>query len=129
MKIFILYEKENWITDQLAKEWIKYNAGAYTDNPATADIIWILSNYIIGRLPYEMYKRKKVITTIHHIVPWKFNNIQKTHYYNLNEITDVFHSICARLFYVLIGNEEWVFRIPVFISGVLCSLLIHIFAV
>ena len=40
----------------------------------------------------------------------------------------VFHSICARFFYVLLGNEEWVFRIPVFISGVLCSLLIYIFA-
>ena len=41
----------------------------------------------------------------------------------------IFHSICARIFILVLGNEEWVFRIPVFISGVFCLLLIFIFAV
>ena len=41
----------------------------------------------------------------------------------------IFHSICSRIFILVLGNEEWVFRIPVFISGVFCLLLIFIFAV
>jgi len=40
----------------------------------------------------------------------------------------IFHSICARFFYVILGNEEWVLRIPVIISGILTSLFIYIFA-
>ena len=40
----------------------------------------------------------------------------------------IFHSICARIFFVVFGNEEWVFRIPVFISGVFCSIIIYIYS-
>jgi len=40
----------------------------------------------------------------------------------------VFHSICARIFYLLFGNEEWVFRMPVFLSGIFTSAFIYIFA-
>ena len=47
MKVFILYAKENWITDVLAEEWIQHNKELYTTNVYDADIIWILSNYII----------------------------------------------------------------------------------
>ena len=71
MKIFILAAQENWITDQLAQEWIQHNKDLYTQNLQEADIIWILSNYVADAIPIEIYKQKKVITTIHHIVPWK----------------------------------------------------------
>ena len=69
MKIFILAAQENWITDQLATEWIENNKELYTPYLQDADIIWILSNYIADAIPMEVYKQKKVITTIHHIVP------------------------------------------------------------
>lgn len=92
MKIYILYAKENWITDELAKEWIENNREIYTDNLNEADIIWILSNYIINQIPFQYYKQKKVITTIHHITPWKVNNNQKNHFNTLNNITDIFHT-------------------------------------
>ena len=46
MKIFILAAQENWITDQLAQEWIENNKDLYTQNLQEADIIWILSNYV-----------------------------------------------------------------------------------
>lgn len=94
MKVFILYAKENWITDVLAKEWIVNNKQLYTNNVHEADIIWILSNYIINQIPFDIYKTKKVITTIHHITPWKITQTQKQHFSLLNEITDIFHSIC-----------------------------------
>jgi len=92
MKIFILYAKENWITDILFKEWVENNKELYTNNVNKADIIWILSNYIIGQLPLHIYKQKKVITTIHHITPWKVTQSQIQHFNILNEITDIFHT-------------------------------------
>ena len=94
MKIYVLYARENWITDELAKEWIQNNKDLYTKNPYESDIIWILSDYIIHQLPYELYRNKKVITSIHHITPWKMSSSLKEHFKKLNEITDVFHSIC-----------------------------------
>ena len=92
MKVFILYAKENWITDVLVKEWIQNNKDIYTNNLDEADIVWILSNYIARRIPNYKYKTKKVITTIHHITPWKVDFVQKKHFDYLNEITDIFHT-------------------------------------
>ena len=40
----------------------------------------------------------------------------------------VFHSICARIFYLLFGNEEWVFRIPVLLSGIFTVAFIYFYA-
>ena len=94
MKVFILYAREKWITDELAKEWIQNNKDLYTTDLNEADIIWVLSDYVIKRLPFHIYQQKKVITTIHHIVPEKVNRAQISHFNALNKITDVFHSIC-----------------------------------
>ena len=57
MKIFILAAQENWITDQLAKEWIQHNKDKYTTYIQDADVIWILSNYICDALPLEIYSK------------------------------------------------------------------------
>ena len=96
MKIFILAARENWITDRLEAEWIKNNKELYTQNIQEADIIWILSNYRVNQIPIEYYKQKKVITTIHHVVPWKMDEKLKNHYKYLDKITDVFHVICDK---------------------------------
>ena len=94
MKIFVLFSRENWIIDELAKEWIINNNNLCTNNINDADVIWILSMYNTNVIPYNIYKRKKVITTIHHITPWKVGKTQRILYKKLNDITDVFHSIC-----------------------------------
>ena len=90
MKIFILAARENWITDRLEDEWIENNKELYTKNINEADIIWILSDYRIHQLPFQYYLQKKVITTIHHIVPWKMDQKLIQHYKVLDQITDVF---------------------------------------
>ena len=90
MKIYILFAKENWITDVLAKEWIQHHPKLYTPHLKDADIIWILSNYCANQILLPTYKQKKVITTIHHIVPWKMTPQKIKHFKYLNDITDVF---------------------------------------
>ena len=93
MKVYILYARENWITDVLAKEWIENNKDIYTNNLNEANIIWILSNYIANTIPIDIYKQKKVVTTIHHIVESKMTYSKKSHFHYLNDITDYFHVI------------------------------------
>lgn len=102
-KIFILTENENWIVNEFEKEWIKANTNnekyQYTKSFENADIIWILSDYIAERIPKEAYLTKTVITTIHHIVPWKMSNSKIEHFKFLNEITTYFTTIenkCAK---------------------------------
>jgi len=92
MKVYVLYAQENWITDELAKEWINANRDIYTTNLDEADTIWILSDYIIKKIPFYYLKNKRVITSIHHITPWKVNKIQIAHFKNLNNITDIFYT-------------------------------------
>ena len=89
MKIFILYAKENWI-DQLATEWILHNKEYHTGDFKKADLIWILSSYIYESIPKNIYKNKKVITTIHHIVPEKLDKNKIKHFKDLNTFTDLF---------------------------------------
>ena len=96
MKVFILYARENWITDVLYREWVENNGEYYTTDINKADIIWVLSNYIIGNISREILERKYVITTIHHITPWKVNESRKVLYNYVNSVTDVFHSICDK---------------------------------
>ena len=62
----------------------------------SADIIWILSDYIANRIPQKYYKGKKIITTIHHIVPWKVTEQQIKHFKFLDSISDYFTVIESR---------------------------------
>lgn len=94
MKIYVLYARENWITDVLAEEWIRNNRDLYTSDIDKADTIWILSDYIIHKIPYYYLQNKRVVTTIHHIVPEKVTSRVRKHFYQLNTITNVFHSLC-----------------------------------
>lgn len=95
MKIFVLYARENWITDVLYREWMLHNKEIHTTNIHEADTIWVLSHYIIGSIPKSILESKRVITTIHHIVPWKVDEARGKLYQYVESVTDVFHSICA----------------------------------
>lgn len=100
MKIFILAEKEGWITDVLEREWIQNNKDLFTMDYREADIIWVLSDYIIRRLPLSILMKKKVITTIHHLVPNKMTPILINHYKYLDKVTNLFHTnndICKEM--------------------------------
>jgi glycosyltransferase involved in cell wall biosynthesis len=125
MKIFILYAEENWIVDQLANEWILHNKENYTKDFRKADLIWILSSYICDSIPINIYKNKKVITTIHHIVPEKTDKNKIKHFKYLDTFTDLFLTFtneCKETLSNYVSNEiiikkQWVnqnlyFNIP-----------------
>ena len=76
MKIFTLKANENWHSDVLYEEWKKYTNNIHTDDPNEADILWLLPAWQWRHLPPSFLVNKKVVVTVHHIVPEKFNKAE-----------------------------------------------------
>ena len=91
MKIFTLNANENWICDRFAKEWIESNGSISELDPQKADIIWILSSWQWRRIPLELLINKKIVVTIHHIVPEKFNEQKYIDFKELEKFVDIYH--------------------------------------
>lgn len=90
-KVFILRPNEDWIVDRLVFEWYEDNADISVSNPLDADVVWLLSDWCWRKLPITFLSTKKVITTIHHIVPEKFGNNEIVDFMQRDEITTVYH--------------------------------------
>ena len=78
MKIFTLAPKENWICDRFVSEWKTNNTSITTENPEQADIIWLLADWCWDQMDLKLLMRKKVVASVHHIVPEKFSEKELT---------------------------------------------------
>mgnify|MGYP001213725518 CR=1 FL=1 len=91
MKIYVLAPKENWICDRIAQEW-KDNCSDYvTENIHDADIVWLLAGWCWNHVPIELLRTKKVILTVHHIVPEKFDETKINEFRIRDQIVDAYH--------------------------------------
>jgi len=91
MKIYTLKANENWICDRFAEEWIKYNGHLHEPDPRKADIIWLLSSWQWKNIPLNLLASKKIVATIHHIVPEKFKQQQYKNFRELEKFVDLYH--------------------------------------
>ena len=73
MKIFSLAPKENWILDRIISEWEQLRPNLSTKDINSADLLWVISPWLWRHIPLESLNNKKVVLTIHHVVPEKFN--------------------------------------------------------
>ena len=73
MKIHIIPGNENWVVDRLVEEFYDYNEDITTKNINECDVIWLLAPWRWSSISLDYLVNKKVVTTIHHIVPDKFN--------------------------------------------------------
>lgn len=90
MKVYALPAEEGWICDQLAEDWKKHS-GMACDDPQEADVIWLLSDWRWRSLPMSLLAIKKVVTTVHHIVPEKFDKAARMDFAARDAITDLYH--------------------------------------
>jgi len=90
-KVFMLAAGENWIVDRFSNEWYEDNADISVEDPRRADVIWLMADWCFDQLPYELLQQKKVLTTIHHIVPEKFDLHAQNEFKRRDTITDVYH--------------------------------------
>ena len=91
MKIYILAPNENWICDRLNREWAEHQGHTLANDYRDADILWLLGSWCWNQLPIEVLENKKVITTVHHIVPEKFSREKQYDFYLRDQITDAYH--------------------------------------
>lgn len=96
MKIFLLAPNENWILDRIAKEWKKTNPNITTNSINDADIVWLLSAWQWKNIPRNILQNKKVIATIHHIVPEKFTRDKLKDFVIRDKFIDEYHVPCQK---------------------------------
>lgn len=125
MKVFVLSPNENWIVDRFYTEWCLDNNDITIGDPRLADVIWLMSDWCWTSVPYEILKKKKVLTSIHHIVPDKFGDVELEDFRKRDEITDAYHVPCKKTFLQVeeilkkIGSSKPIFTRPFWVNEVL----------
>ena len=91
-KVYVLPPSEDWIVDRFVKEWNHDNSDISVLHPKDADAIWLLADWAWDRLAYAGFlSGKKVLTTVHHIVPEKFDQNALTNFMIRDTITTAYH--------------------------------------
>jgi len=96
MKVFSLAPRENWILDRIIKEWKSLKPEYHTDNPTEADLLWIISPWLWRHVPVKLLVEKKVVMTIHHIVPEKFTEASLRDFKERDRFVDQYHTPCQK---------------------------------
>ncbi len=71
-KVFVLAPGEDWIVDRFVSEWYNDNPDISVRDPADADVIWLFADWAWNQIPRSVLYGKKVLATVHHVVPQKF---------------------------------------------------------
>lgn len=83
---------EDWIVDRFVNEWCADNADISTTDARTADIIWIYADWCWKELASRgILNNKKVVTTVHHIVPEKFGPAELADFRARDAFTTAYH--------------------------------------
>ena len=98
MKIFLLAANEDWVCDRFVREW----SGAFPDlmchDPRDADVLWLLAGWCWRHIPVPLLRDKRVIVTVHHIVPDKFLEKQQREFYLRDTFVDCYHVPCKKTY-------------------------------
>jgi glycosyltransferase involved in cell wall biosynthesis len=91
-KVFVLPPSEDWIVDRFVKEWNEDNSDISVHHPKDADVIWLLADWAWQNLYHAGWlDGKKVLTTVHHIVPEKFNSSAYQEFMFRDKLTTAYH--------------------------------------
>ena len=91
MKIYINNPNEGWVVDRFRREFCAENPDIVTENVYDADVIWIIAPWTWRSIPKHVLHSKKVVCTIHHIVPDKFTETKHLDFLSMNEVVDLYH--------------------------------------
>ncbi len=112
MKIFTLAPGEAWVCDRFVEEWNKEHTGMLevlktskekvlkekefesTNSAKSADVVWLLADWCWRQIDPITLSKKKVIATVHHIVPTKFGEAAKKEFDMRDQFVDAYHVPC-----------------------------------
>jgi len=98
MKIFCHIPRENWFCDRYGKEYKHHSKHSISFDTISEDteVIWLLASWCWNQIDPRVLALKKVVCTIHHEVPWKFNEERKRNFMLRDQFVDVYHVPCQR---------------------------------
>lgn len=91
MKVYALAPNEDWICDRLVDDWNDHGQGLATRNIQEADVIWLVADWSWKQVPLDVLRSKKVVTTVHHVVPSKFDKAARMDFAARDAVTDLYH--------------------------------------
>ena len=91
MKVYVKAPHEDWIVDRFTKEWTEDNSDITVNDPYSADVIWLFADWTWRQLPYDLLQNKRVVTTVHHIVPEKFGRAERDDFLCRDQVTNIYH--------------------------------------
>jgi len=91
MKLFVLAPRENWICDRIAEEWHHNNPTIKCVEPVEADVLWLLAGWCWNHIHPNILSSKKVVLTVHHIVPDKFTDQKHEEFVIRDQYVDAYH--------------------------------------
>ena len=96
MKVFCLTPRENWFCDRYGLEYQNYSRNDVSLDYIYEDtsVIWLLASWCFKNIPDQVLASKKVICTIHHEVPWKFDENRALNFKNRDRFVDAYHVPC-----------------------------------
>ena len=93
MKVFATAPGENWILDRISQEWYLKKQEYSTTNILESDIIWLIDGYSWQKINTNLLMSKKVVLTVHHVTPNKFN---KQDFLIRDQFVDHYHVPCEQ---------------------------------
>ena len=98
MNIFCVTPGENWICDRIGFEYQKSSShNVILDRLGLeTDIIWILAGWCWQQIPKNALLSRRVVCTIHHEVPEKFNKNKLRDFLARDQFVDCYHTPCQK---------------------------------
>lgn len=90
-KVFVLRPNEDWIIDRFVREWAEDNADITVHDPHQADVIWLLADFCWQQVPRQQLYGKKVLVTVHHLVPEKFGPRERMEFEFRDQYVTAYH--------------------------------------
>jgi len=116
--VFVLAPGENWVCDRLTHEWYENCEDISTRDINSSNIIWLMGSWCWRRIPVEILKSRKVLTTVHHITPEKFSDQARQEFYERDKITDAYHVICTKTYHIVKElTDKPVYNMPYWINS------------
>lgn len=91
MKVYVSWTNEKWILDRISEEWHKTKPEFSVKTPNQADVIWVVHGYLWRRINTEYLQNKKLVVSVHHVTPWKFDQVD---FIQRDVFVDAYHVPC-----------------------------------
>lgn len=116
MKIYINNPNEGWVVDRFRKEFYQNNPVITTEDIRESDVIWIIAPWTWASIPVQYLQSKKVVCSIHHIVPNKFGDSKRQEFRYRDQFVDAYHVPCESTRWMISEVLQGITNKPIFVQ-------------